>query len=692
MLEILRRYQKILFVGITLVVILSFSFFGTYSAMIPTGGKRKDPTIATAIDGSKIQESELKTLSYLLNQSSSLHPQNILSLDTVEKWFLESGIALLLFSKNAEAYAPEWGKKQAKIHRYIPYSARHPSLTAEKLWEVYAPKINQYLSSLKEQFSLSDYIQLYLAEKHFPPYRLKQMLAYQMLQQGEAFYDPSLGQRDLSLFGYKDLKDWFSPQFLEEVALFLLQGASFAKKEGYTVSNLQAKQEVLSHIQKKYPHEKAEKLFYQQLRSWGVDASTFLSLWKKVVLFQQWFEGTAQALFLDQESLSELKQASFQRAYVKRWQLIPELRTKDAYEKAQVQMYVEQVAAKEDFLVHPTYKSATQVEKTFPELTYHTYKIRWAKVSKEEATLKIPAQKLLDWQLKEPQWKTLCLQFPKDLSLQPTEEDRFSFLEKLPKEKKALVDKYTREQILQGTKDWAKQALTHKRKKEEVIRISGKGFLLFPEMKQAFSLVSVLKNLSPGEVSYYQASPEIVYEIELIEKSEEPKLFTLSESLRWHLLQGRIDQKLQEEYPSFQKSHPSLFKEGKGYKPYEEAKQELARLAFSKESFFQPDLLTASISSYYEKCIAENPPPEKPFFLEEGYEWIDSQHKDFARVSSLEEKQFSLLLPEEGAASSFFQVIQKHYQSDLPGSVKKNLQREIQYQLAEKLLSLCSKS
>ena len=65
MLQLFRNYQKYIYLVVTVVIIISFSFFGTYSTM-NTGPQREAMIVFTAIDGQGVSRKEVEALAQFL--------------------------------------------------------------------------------------------------------------------------------------------------------------------------------------------------------------------------------------------------------------------------------------------------------------------------------------------------------------------------------------------------------------------------------------------------------------------------------------------------------------------------------------------------------------------------------------------------------------------------------------------------
>src|ERR1700722_15861291 len=102
MLNFLRKYQKIFFIIITATIVVSFCFFGTYSAL----GQREtipDKEVVRGVSGTSIMQQELLALCRLIESShydradeDKRGMPNFFNDGVIEKDFLGSGLGVML--------------------------------------------------------------------------------------------------------------------------------------------------------------------------------------------------------------------------------------------------------------------------------------------------------------------------------------------------------------------------------------------------------------------------------------------------------------------------------------------------------------------------------------------------------------------------------------------------------------------
>src|SRR5690349_17936420 len=240
MLNFLRKHQRIFFIVITVTIVISFCFFGTYSTL----GHREeipDREVVRGVNGAPIMQQELSVLCRLI-ENSPFDPidlekrgmPNFLNDGVIEKDFLNTGLGAMLAKNYFDALKPDLDLRQKKIRQFRPYAhPRAAQISAEAAWARFSPSLLTHLRMLKEKGeqatseTLAMMSQLYLDQASLPPTLLKQILTMQQSQLGVQ-PDPVLAHSDLGLFGFKSIEDWFGPCFISLIAQFILNVAQIA--------------------------------------------------------------------------------------------------------------------------------------------------------------------------------------------------------------------------------------------------------------------------------------------------------------------------------------------------------------------------------------------------------------------------------------------------------------------------------
>ena len=117
MLEFFRKYQRYLFIFVTVIIIVTFSLFGSYKTFGQTDG-RKEIVVGRAIDGSKLKYFEIKQLAALLGAESG-------QTGVIRDQFLKTGVADQLAQAFFEPLKADWQSRldRAKRCRFYVHPA-----------------------------------------------------------------------------------------------------------------------------------------------------------------------------------------------------------------------------------------------------------------------------------------------------------------------------------------------------------------------------------------------------------------------------------------------------------------------------------------------------------------------------------------------------------------------------------------
>src|SRR5579871_6574614 len=101
MLQFFRTYQRFFFIIVTVVIVISFSFFGTFSSLSQTSAL-PDRVVVTGVEGSPIMHRDLQALCELIAFSSvdrvdRQHQRlNLFNDSVIEKELMATGIGMML--------------------------------------------------------------------------------------------------------------------------------------------------------------------------------------------------------------------------------------------------------------------------------------------------------------------------------------------------------------------------------------------------------------------------------------------------------------------------------------------------------------------------------------------------------------------------------------------------------------------
>ena len=603
MLEFFRKYQRYFFIFISVVIISSFAFFGTFSTFSEDVSK-EDRVVTHAVDGSPLFLSEIQALSRFIaadredTGANGVLP-NLCNDGVVRYDLLRTGLADLIVASYFEDLKPELESRLDRAKRFRPYvHPQIPMLNAEAVWNRFLPIMNQEISALKNEAeatlaTFSHLSRLYQQQSYLTPETLRKILYFQHQHLGVQ-PDPGLQYGDLSLFGFHSVSDWFGRDFLTIASEFILNAAALAEKKGYTVTLEEAKGDLLVHfqtsLQKLHSDSSMPSIsFSQHLRSLGFDENSAAQTWRKVVLFRRYFQGISQTAFVDRLPFKDFASYAQETANLDVYRWPQALSLKSIEDLIEFEFYLSAVAPKlADPLDLPgEFYSAETVEEDYPELVQSSYKSKVKEISLSQTALRAPIKAVWEWQFEEKNWDALKAAFSY-LSQGCSREERFQSLEKLSPSERSQVDSYTRLRLLETHPEWTEEAIAAAESQEKSISIS-KASASLPHVEKPWRLCSLFGRASAGdeqaknELLAYSDNGKTIYRFEEVEKLAAPHVLTFNEAKRQGVLARMVDRNLSAAYPKIRAKHPSKFtlKEG-AWKPFAEVKTEVAKLVYSE--------------------------------------------------------------------------------------------------------------
>ncbi len=576
MLELLRKYQKSLFLLITVMVISSFVFFGTFSALSNTP-VREDRTIGKAIDGSNLSLIELQNLARMIavdredvTGGNDRTPPNLLNDGVIRKDLLRTGVAETIIQITWDFVRGGYGEKLERLKAYKTYE--HPDapfVSSKAVWERFAPAMNRECAAVQSMNEASPELFSHLSRLYYLQSALPAEWTRRVLMMHEQQYkwlqpDPRLRQEDLSLFGFHTAVDWFGKDFIDLMAQFIHNTAIEAQEKGYVVSLEEAKADLRRNfaesVQKLQAAKVPVQLTYQdQLRVLGMDESEAAKAWRQVLLMRRYFNDVGEAAFIDRLPYEEYASIATEKAVVDLYQWPKTMQLVNAVDLLGFQTYVQSVAnlPKDEPLALPTaYLPVEEVAKKAPELVATQYTAKVAVVDKRETSLNAPLKEVWEHETKEEVWKQLRKEFSFVAQLTgKTEEERFKALEMLDPVNRGKVDLFARRQLLNHHPEWNDQALAKAQGKEQSLTLSG-GAIQLAHVNNPARLGALFEQiLSQPEVALSELqhfdSGEAVFRFDNIAKVSDPQIKTFEAAKQDGSLAKLIDRKIEAAYPKY---------------------------------------------------------------------------------------------------------------------------------------------
>ena len=619
MLEFFRKYQRYFFIFIAVVIVISFSFFGTHTTL-NAPQKIEDRCIGQKIDGSKLMRSDLQKMTLFISSDRNdlalgerNRMPNFFNDGVIRKDLLGTGIGTLLVQAYFEELRDELAEKMNRHKEYRPYS--HPSapfISMENLWSQVLPpqKVNldRFLKDTHEMNSeaFSLLVELYLGESAFPPNILREYLLYQQKHYSWIEPDPALQRANLSLFNCHSIEDWFGSRFVELVAQFVLNAETIARGRGYKVSEEEARVDLIRNgyealqgqmRNKEVSQDDVSELWQQQLRYLGMNEKEAVAVWQKVMLFRRLFEDVGGAVFVDPQIYQTFYGFASKTAEVDLYHLPESLNLKDFSSLMKLELYLDQVAKnrKEVLLLPRSFSAAEEVEKTCPELVEERFLVEVAQINISDVALNVSVKETWEWQLEKDNYELLEKAFPQ-LTLKDGSdaEGYFAALEALPYAMRQKVDAFSRKKIVERHPEWITDALNQAHMKVKEVSYSPKseetpfqGGEKLAKLLRAAALKGELE-VNPDALKarealeQFTADGETYFRFQVVDRDLERVILTFAEANERGILDRLLAKHLETAYPKVRGKNPALFKDDQGeWKPAEEVQSEIGKILYN---------------------------------------------------------------------------------------------------------------
>lgn len=609
MLEFFRKYQRGFFIMITAVIIISFSFFGTYSSFVNQTGS--DTVAFVAVDGSKVYRSELNNLIHLIQADShdglygdqlNSNPFNdgVLAND-----ILATGIGETLVKPFLPRMKEQLKAKFQKEKQFVPYI--HPDasyISAESAWRYFAKDVSQYFTQHQLQQdpttieAFSTRVQLYLADRRFPMAYLKQILRLQESQNPAVKQDPNLLYKDLSLFGYHGAQDWFSKEFIELAAQYVYNASIIAERNGCVVSKDEAMHSLSQNVQANFKeHKKSpyfasitlDEYFQGELKKLAMDRSELASCWRRVLLFREYINQIKENILISALPYNQFYDTCSEYVDVDLVSLPEEVRFSSLQDLLAFEMYHDAVmkkSAKNPLQLGNEILSVQEVKKNCPNLVKKSYSVRMASVEKSTLLGKIGLRKTWNWQLQDENFQRLQEKFVdlgKEKALTTAAKEKL--LDSLDTKVRAQVDSWSKDQMLKDHPEWIEQALRDAPMSETKLELRQKGgkfpFVGIENRSEFLHLLETAQlNAQNEKLSCYSQDDEHFYNIQVVDRAKEDTLLSFQDALKDGTLSTLVHETLDETYQKI-RHRKSQFKNEKGeYKSLIEVQDLVAEDAF----------------------------------------------------------------------------------------------------------------
>lgn len=584
MLNALRKYQKIIFGFVAVLVIVPFAFSGIFSRTSFKDSKRF--FLGKALDGSKVYQDEIdRFVAFLsLDSQESLVQeqaarQNYFNDGVLKKDIFETGIGEVLLENYQQELKGELEEKFSAFQNYRAYE--HPQahfLNAERVWLQFCPDLLEAIHQFKKTKNLQDQFrivkQIYLSQREFPPALLRQFLYFQEKQLNLSYQDPYIQRGDLAVFHAKNPYDFFGYQFLNLCAQFIHNAAIAAKSKGFHVSKEEAKANLMDNIyqvlKSQSKSEKdlvklVQKTYYETLAHFKFTESEMIQIWQKVLLFRRLLTDVSKTALVDGLTYDQFAKFAFEKADLQIYQAPKELAFDSFQNMMQFEIYAQCILDKKfDSLELPTQlKSLSNLQKSYPQLFYKTFKLKILEIDREEFKKNVSMKQILSYLTEEKNFKQFCLKQPK-LNWQATVEERLKAFEKLEEVEKAPLISMAQKLILQNDTHLEAAAMARDYEKEIDVKIPLSGpSSVFKGFDQNEKIIQILEADTMPCILDNQG--RYVYKVAVVEKNQTALPLTFKEAVDQGVLKEMLLKKLEPFYQKVQSKHAELFHDQQGY-------------------------------------------------------------------------------------------------------------------------------
>ncbi|BAE81421.1 conserved hypothetical protein [Chlamydia felis Fe/C-56] len=412
---------------------------------------------------------------------------NFLNEGLLTERFLTNKIGEKLFLKVYSQDYPAFKKEK----RYQPYRRfDSPFISSEEVWKSSAPRLYQALTTLQEienPVSPEGFVarvQLFLEEKKFPHYILKQMLEYRR-QMFNLPQDAVLAQgKDLRLFGYRNISDWFGEAYVSAAVEALLRFVNEQKKNIAMPSLKEARQDFQDKAQQAFTklskHAGLALSFDEFVASYfdflGVSEPEFFNMYREILLCKRAFLHLEGSVTFDYRPLQEFFSMGKDSTSVEMVKLPREYQFKSKDDLEAFETYISLVGVPvQNCLDVPRFVLPIKTIKAKePRLVGRRFLVSYKSIKLGDLETKVPMVEVHQWQQNPENFQVLLQQFPKIETCNSSKD--FQSL------KPSLIEKihsFTRKEILRAHPERILEGLAQsKHESHEVFLSSGKDSIL----------------------------------------------------------------------------------------------------------------------------------------------------------------------------------------------------------------------
>jgi hypothetical protein len=593
MLFIFRQYQKSLyaFVG----TLLFFSFLLTTFVRVgdpSTNNQEKPKVIGKLFDGTPFSDVELHGVMTLIDADESHGETHPVLKSITSHLLVEDRIFQRVFQahkENLDASLLDCHKKISRLKSYK--DPIYADLSVESIYKRLMPRTVDVVEKLrKPDLTSQEYFDLVVdytkMKGDLSSDLIRQFFSYMAAAKGLKVEPP----QNVSLIQIHKNSDLFSKKFMQLVACTLLNGAKYAQNAGVSYTNDEVKAEVVAKVLKILRQQQQNTLPFHKIsirniaHGMGLSEERFLESYKTLALFKRFLEIEKTKDLIDPLMAQKISNFANQKADLDLFKMKDEVKLNSLDELFKMQCYLEATTKvmqdRRNLQLNLEPLSIEEVKKNAPELLQVHYGINLKKISLSEVSLSIPLKKMLKWQLEDENFYAIADEFKQVQDLGAIDDvSRQIALDKLETKVRIEVDNFSRRRMALEDKELMKSAferISFERKDVEFL-LSGKT-TLFSGAHHSHEVTEKLQSLEDQEI--FTFDNEHFYQVQVLEKSEEPSLLLFKEALEKGQLDLLLERYLKARYPQVRIMYRDQFEKDGEWLSFDLVKGALERIVF----------------------------------------------------------------------------------------------------------------
>lgn len=504
MLAFFNKHQK-KFIGLVIAGVCLSGFGVGVGQTVKTRNLGSSNTVFRTPSGRKYSEKEFRLLKRFLSNEAypfTGNPRewNFLNEGMLTERFLTNKLGESLFLEVYKSGFPAFDKERV-YEGYRRFDA--PFISADEVWKSSAPQLRdafhvfQRLENPVSSEGFAARVRLFLEEKKFPHYVLRQLLEYRR-QMFHLPIDNSLSQgRDLRLFGYRNVKDWFGDRYVSAVTEAVLRFIDEQKKNIGMPSLKEARQDFYDKAQQAFArlskHAEFHLTFDQLVASFysfmGVEETEFLRMYREILLYKKAILALEGAVAFDYYPLQKFFSMGKDSVSVEMFHLPDSLVFKDKEDLEAFETYLSLVTAPSDHVLDiPTkFLPVEKVKNKAECLVGKRFSIFYRSVKLSELEKYVPMAQVYLWYQNPENFEEILAEFP--------ELETCTSLRDILNLKPAVVEKahaYVRKAILRADSDMIQSELAKQEQKAGELFLSVGQEPLLPGIQNGVRLANIL--------------------------------------------------------------------------------------------------------------------------------------------------------------------------------------------------------